>query len=126
MVHNPRQVAPPDAGGRLQELLAGLWLRSRGSIEERVRMLRANSGALRIDAGNAGARRAGADVAHKLAGILGTFGLPEGTHSARRIEVLLESGAPLQPGDLEAMEREIAQIEAMIDARSREADGGQA
>jgi HPt (histidine-containing phosphotransfer) domain-containing protein len=118
--HSPH-AAPEEVTGKLHDLLATLWARSRQSISERVDTLRAADRALRANPADKHARRAGADAAHKLAGILGTFGLPEGTNTARRVEVMLESSAPLQPYDLESLQRSIDQLHQMIEAKSKDA-----
>jgi HPt (histidine-containing phosphotransfer) domain-containing protein len=76
---------------------------------------------LRTNPAEKHARRAGADAAHKLAGILGTFGLPEGTDLARRIEVMLEAAAPVRPFDLDTLQRTIDQLQQMIEAKSKDA-----
>jgi HPt (histidine-containing phosphotransfer) domain-containing protein len=84
-------------------------------------VLRAAHRNLRTNPADKNARRAGADAAHKLAGILGTFGLPDGTNLARRVELLLESSAPLRPFDLEGLQQTIDQLQQMIEAKSKDA-----
>jgi HPt (histidine-containing phosphotransfer) domain-containing protein len=118
--HSPH-AAPEEVTGKLHDLLATLWARSRQSISDRVDTLRAAHRALRANLADKPARRAGADAAHKLAGILGTFGLPEGTNIARRVEVMLGSSASLQPYDLESLQRAIDQLHQMIEAKSKDA-----
>ena len=113
--------APEEVTGKLHDLLATLWARSRQTISERVEVLRAAHRNLRANPADKNARRAGADAAHKLAGILGTFGLPDGTNLARRIELLLESSAPLRPFDLEGLQQTIDQLQQMIEAKSKDA-----
>lgn len=113
--------APEEVTGKLHDLLATLWARSRQTISERVEVLRAAHRTLRTNPTDKNARRAGADAAHKLAGILGTFGLPDGTNLARRVELLLESSAPLRPFDLEGLQQTIDQLQQMIEAKSKDA-----
>ncbi len=113
--------APEEVTGKLHDLLATLWARSRQTISERVEVLRATHRSLRTNPADKKARRAGADAAHKLAGILGTFGLPDGTNLARRVELLLESSAPLRPFDLEGLQQTIDQLQQMIEAKSKDA-----
>jgi hypothetical protein len=117
----PPQAAPEEVTGKLHDLLATLWSRSRETIGERLDVLRATHRALRANPADKNARRAGADAAHKLAGILGTFGLPEGTNLARHAEVMLESAAPIRPFDLESLQKAIDQLHLMIEAKSRDA-----
>ena len=118
--HSPH-AAPEEVTGKLHDLLATLWARSRQTISDRVDTLRATHRALRANPADKHARRAGADAAHKLAGILGTFGLPEGTNIARHVELMLGSSAPLQPYDLDSLQRTIDQLHQMIEAKSKDA-----
>ncbi len=119
-IHSPH-AAPEEATGKLHELLTTLWSRSRQTIVERVDVLRAAHRSLRVNPSDAHALHDGADAAHKLAGILGTFGLPEGTNIARRIEVMMESGAPIRSFDLETLQVSIEQLHQMIEAKSKDA-----
>lgn len=119
-IHSPH-ASPEEVTGKLHDLLATLWARSRQTITERVDVLRATHRTLRSNPVDRNARRAGADAAHKLAGILGTFGLPEGTNLARRVELMLESPAPIHPFDLEGLQQTIDQLHQMIEAKSKDA-----
>ena len=115
------QAAPEEVTGKLHDLLASLWARSRQTIGDRLDVLRATHRTLRTNPADRNARRAGADAAHKLAGILGTFGLPEGTNLARRVELMLESHAPIGSFDLEGLQQTIDQLHQMIEAKSKDA-----
>jgi HPt (histidine-containing phosphotransfer) domain-containing protein len=117
----PSHAAPEEVTGKLHDLLATLWSRSRETISERLDVLRTAHRVLRTTPGDRTARRAGADAAHKLAGILGTFGLPEGTNLARHIEVMLDSDAAIRPFDLDTLQRAIDQLHQMIEAKSKDA-----
>jgi HPt (histidine-containing phosphotransfer) domain-containing protein len=119
-IHSPH-AAPEEVTGKLHDLLATLWSRSQQNINERLDVLRTAHRTLRTNPADKSGRRAGADAAHKLAGILGTFGLPEGTNLARRIEVMLESAAPIRSFDLESLQRTIDQLHLMIEAKSKDA-----
>ncbi|HZD76452.1 MAG TPA: Hpt domain-containing protein [Acidobacteriaceae bacterium] len=116
----PPHAAPEEVTGKLHDLLATLWSRSRETISERLDVLRTTHRILRTNPADKNARRAGADAAHKLAGILGTFGLPDGTNLARHAEIMLESGAPIRPFELDALQRAIDQLHLMIEAKSRD------
>ena len=115
------QAASEDVSAKLHDLLTTLWARSRQTINERLDALRMSLRSLRANSGDAAARKSGGDAAHKLAGILGTFGLPEGTEIARRIELMLESAAPLRAFDLEFLQTAIDQLHQMIEAKSQDA-----
>jgi HPt (histidine-containing phosphotransfer) domain-containing protein len=118
---HPPHAAPEEVTGKLHDLLATLWSRSQQNISDRLDVLRTAHRTLRTNPADNNARRAGADAAHKLAGILGTFGLPEGTNLARRIEVMLESATPIRPFDLDGVQRTINQLQQMIEAKSKDA-----
>jgi HPt (histidine-containing phosphotransfer) domain-containing protein len=113
--------APDEVSKQLHELLSTLWSRSRETIAERLDVLRITLRALRANPADAAARKAGGDAAHKLAGILGTFGLPQGTELARRSEVMLEAPGPIRPYDLDALQQAIDQLHQMIEAKSKDA-----
>lgn len=118
--HSPH-AAPEEVTGKLHELLTTLWSRSRQTIGDRLDVLRTSHRTLRLSPSDMHARRTGADAAHKLAGILGTFGLPDGTELARRIEIMLESPAPIRSFDLDALQHAIDQLHQMIEAKSKDA-----
>jgi HPt (histidine-containing phosphotransfer) domain-containing protein len=86
---------PPEPEKGLQELLDTLWKNNYPKLLERLRILREAHRKLSAGTLDPQARHDGEDAAHKLAGILGTFGLPEGSALASKIEVLLaqEAGA---------------------------------
>lgn len=76
-------------------LLAGLWVKIRPLVEERIATL--DGAAAEVAAAGSlgeGARKDAQSAAHKLAGSLGMYGYDEGTRVARELEVLLESSSP--------------------------------
>ncbi|HWG21689.1 MAG TPA: Hpt domain-containing protein [Terracidiphilus sp.] len=81
--------------GRLSDALEILWKKFQPQIEERVAVLEAANRALAEGALTAEAREAAHAAAHKLAGILGTFGLAEGTALAREVEGMYGGDAAL-------------------------------
>jgi HPt (histidine-containing phosphotransfer) domain-containing protein len=109
-----------ETAAKLHDLLATLWCRSQETIAERLAVVRASYQSLQKNAADRAARRSGADAAHKLAGILGTFGLPAGTELARQTEIALEADAPLTTAQLAGMGEVIQQLASMIDQKSRE------
>ena len=119
-LHSPHST-PEEVTGKLHELLTNLWSRSQQTIGDRLNVLHASHRTLRATPTDTGARRAGADAAHKLAGILGTFGLPAGTEVARRIEVLLDSSATLRKFELDTLQHSIVQLQQLIEEKSRTA-----
>lgn len=82
----------------LEAAIAALWDQSRVELLERVALLQhagADLGQGRL--GPDGARTAAAE-AHKLAGLLGTFGLADGTTLARRLEHAFGAGPDAAEG----------------------------
>jgi HPt (histidine-containing phosphotransfer) domain-containing protein len=74
---------------QLQKKMAELWMRHLPEITERVGVLERACSAL--EGGNLSLeeRLAASSAAHKLAGVLGTFGRTRGTEIAREAEGLL-------------------------------------
>ena len=76
------------SGSSLNEAMDRLWTKFLPQMEQRVSTLR--EAAARVSAGNLSVEEQGhaCAEAHKLAGVLGTFGLQEGTELAREAETL--------------------------------------
>ncbi len=72
----------------MNEALDRLWKQFLPQIEERVAALESAGAALAADKLSHDQREAAHAAAHKLAGILGTFGLTKGTILAREAELL--------------------------------------
>jgi HPt (histidine-containing phosphotransfer) domain-containing protein len=83
----------PDHAREMDELLQALWVKNYPILVERLKTIRAAKD--KLDAGSLDnqARKDGEEAAHKLAGILGTFGLPQGSVLASKIEALLAGDA---------------------------------
>ena len=75
--------------------------------------LQAAIAALRADALDAEGATAATGEAHKLAGALGTFGIPEGTIQARAIERTLTAGATA--ADAPALAERVAVLRAVVE-----------
>jgi len=65
-----------------------MWAQYLPQIEERVALLEAAAQALAADRLSKEQHEAAKDAAHKLAGVLGTFGLTRGTDLARELEIM--------------------------------------
>jgi HPt (histidine-containing phosphotransfer) domain-containing protein len=87
MNQNPSQAA------QVQAMLTVMWKSSRPIIAERVRTLRGAQQSLAEGELEIVARKDAESAAHKLAGILGTFGLPEGSAFASKIERMMAQKA---------------------------------
>jgi HPt (histidine-containing phosphotransfer) domain-containing protein len=80
-----------NAADKTAKLLAGLWLRNRPIVEERIAVLDRAADAASVGLLEESLRKEGVSAAHKLAGSLGMYGYEEGTRIAREMEVLLSS-----------------------------------
>lgn len=69
-----------------QDALQAIWMRSRETLQQRIEVLERAAGALLEDRLTPEARSTARIEAHRLAGSLGTFGIPEGSEHARAIE----------------------------------------
>lgn len=103
-----------DAAAIIAARLAELWRTSRPSILERVAALHAAHDALFRNPEDAEARSQGREAAHKLSGVLGVFGLPQGSELAFTMESLLMSGNPLTPEDVIWLGEQIEALDAVI------------
>ncbi|MFL5540388.1 MAG: response regulator [Longimicrobiaceae bacterium] len=120
--------SPAAAAGR--ERVAGalgeLWPRARATMLDRVAVLEQAARAA-SDGRLVGAlRQRAADEAHRLAGALGTFGVPEGTRLARELETRYAGGAYLTAGDGAELAEAAARLRAEIEGRAAEAPAGPA
>ncbi len=101
----------------LTEAMNQLWTRFLPQIEERVTVLERAAIALAGGALNSAQREQASSAAHKLAGVLGTFGLAEGTDLAREAEDYYSSEPKINP-DAAQRQAEIAErLRAMLKAR---------
>lgn len=101
---------------KLHQLLAGLWERSRETIAVHVGVLQhAKSLADRNQLDEAARARA-VDSAHKLAGVLGTFGLPRGTELARVAEEAFGTSGAMSQVKLEGLGSALNELDSLIQA----------
>jgi HPt (histidine-containing phosphotransfer) domain-containing protein len=85
----------PAIAAQLQAKLQVLWEGSKSTILERLDTLNAAQKRLASDPADHKASQSGLEAAHKLAGVLGIFGLPEGSEVASEIEHLFKEHQPL-------------------------------
>ena len=103
-----------DAAAQLAAKLNELWRASRPLILERMAVLHGTQTALAANLADTAARREGREAAHKLAGVLGTFGLPRGSELASALEKILMADTPLTAADLTTLTTHIAELESVI------------
>jgi HPt (histidine-containing phosphotransfer) domain-containing protein len=110
----------PDENGqsqeqKLQSMISALWDRSRHTVVERAALLRTAGDLLAHNRLDEATQMNAVDSAHKLAGVLGTFGLPRGTDLAREAEVLFgQSGKPGKT-EIERLQVLLAELTHLID-----------
>jgi len=109
-----------DAAAKLAERLTELWRSSKSTVLERMLTLRSACERLTQEPSDADARTRGLEAAHKLSGVLGVFGLPQGSEIASSIEFLLETKGPLTAETLTALQRRVADLDAVIASKPDE------
>ena len=104
-----------DAPGEdnLSEALDRLWAQFLPLINERIAVLAAAAATSATSRLSAEQQEAAKSAAHKLAGVLGTYGLPRGTQVARELETMyscLEDPGALLSAHLASLAAELRQI----------------
>jgi HPt (histidine-containing phosphotransfer) domain-containing protein len=100
---------------KLQAMISALWERSRHTVVERAALLR-TAGDLLVDHRlDQATQRSAVDSAHKLAGVLGTFGLPRGTDLAREAEELFGQSMPPSKREIERLQVLLVELTHLID-----------
>ena len=100
---------------KLQTMISALWERSRHTVVERAAMLRTAGDLLVANRLDQATQLSAVDSAHKLAGVLGTFGLPRGTDLAREAEVLFSQSTPPGKVEIERLQVLLAELTRLID-----------
>jgi HPt (histidine-containing phosphotransfer) domain-containing protein len=114
----PPSAQAPDAQSqeqKLQTMISALWERSRHTVVERAAMLRTAGDLLVANRLDQATQLSAVDSAHKLAGVLGTFGLPRGTDLAREAEVLFGQSTPPSKVEIERLQVLLAELTRLID-----------
>ena len=123
-MNNKNRVSPDDNGHsteaqsqeqKLQTMISALWERSRHTVVERAALLRTAGDLLSDNSLDQATQQKAVDSAHKLAGVLGTFGLPQGTDLAREAEVLFGQSTPLGRDEIDRLQLLLAELTRLID-----------
>jgi HPt (histidine-containing phosphotransfer) domain-containing protein len=114
---NDRDASGAPAKANLNQALDQLWVRFLPEIEERVNVLAAAAASLGQGKLGTPEREAAHAAAHKLAGVLGTFGLVRGTELARELEVAFESGSGIDRATAVRLGGTVAELRTMIESR---------
>ena len=109
----------PDSNGKeMEALLQTLWRQNYGVLQERLRLIRSACDELAAGSLDDQTRSEGEAAAHKLAGILGTFGLPQGSALASKIEVSLSSAESAGKCGAPQLQSWLEELEAVVASRS--------
>jgi HPt (histidine-containing phosphotransfer) domain-containing protein len=104
-----------------QPSLAGaldvLWAKFLPENEERVATLEAASAGCAHGSLSEDQREAAASAAHKLAGVLGTFGLTRGTELARELELMFSQPVARDPASGKRMVEIAAHLRSILASR---------
>jgi HPt (histidine-containing phosphotransfer) domain-containing protein len=112
---DPISPEPQSQEQKLQTMLSALWDRSRHTVVERAAVLQAAGALLRDDRLDEATRQSAVDSAHKLAGVLGTFGLPHGTELAREAEIFFGRSTPPGKKEIEQLQVLLAELARLVD-----------
>jgi HPt (histidine-containing phosphotransfer) domain-containing protein len=106
-----------DLSAQLAAKIEMLWRSSKAVVFERLSVLHLSSRRLAASPADAEACRSGREAAHKLAGVLGVFGLPQGSELASRIEVILGRENPIAPEELQVLDKLVHSLDAVISSK---------
>ena len=101
----------------IAEAMNRLWEKFLPQIEERVTILQNAAASLATGNLEPNDRQKAAEEAHKLAGVLGTFGLNEGTNLAREAESLYDGSLDEIRPFTARLSAIAAQLQKMISVR---------
>ena len=101
----------------LNQALDGLWTKFLPLIEERVALLESAAAAFAAGQIPADDQQTAGAAAHKLAGVLGSFGLTTGTALARELETLFLSRIDPEPALSASLISRAAELRAIVQNR---------
>lgn len=103
----------PDLTGALDRL----WAQFLPQMNERIEAIEAANRALALGKLTINQRGDANSAAHKLAGVLGTFGLTKGTVLAREAEMLFSSESEIEESTLPRLQEIVQQLRQIIESR---------
>jgi HPt (histidine-containing phosphotransfer) domain-containing protein len=106
----------PAQAAQLKAALDQVWQKSLPLLRDRVSTLEQALTAIQANQLSPELRANAALEAHRLAGLLGTFGYPEGTDAARMFEIVFDSDAILQPGLAETLAPALNTLRTIVSA----------
>ena len=118
---NPPTQPGPLTDAALSQAMDGLWARFLPEIKARVSVLEAGTQAASEGKLTAKQRETSQTAAHKLAGVLGTFGLTRGTVLARELELTFARESSLSRDAGAQLAGIAAELRSMIESRKSSA-----
>lgn len=107
------------AQAELAAALDRLWKQYLPELEERVAVLECAATAVTAEALSAQLREQAHFAAHKLAGVLGTFGVAEGTDLAREAERFYSGVDEAENSSVERITQIPVRLRSLLTARSK-------
>jgi HPt (histidine-containing phosphotransfer) domain-containing protein len=104
--------------GSVHEAIEAVWRASRGELARRIATLEEAIRALRSDELDDELRGRAICDAHKLAGVLGTFGLATGSALSRELQQSLEAAGEPPPGELARLAELVLALRAEFENRT--------
>jgi len=101
----------------LSQAIDRLWVRFLPEIKERIAVLQAAADSLTAGTFTASRRETAYAAAHKLAGVLGTFGITRGTVLARELETNFSREDGPDPAAGKRLAAIAAELRAMVESR---------
>jgi HPt (histidine-containing phosphotransfer) domain-containing protein len=101
----------------LAEALDLLWARFLPEMKQRIAILEAAAAAFAANTFTIPEQKDANAAAHKLAGVLGTFGLTKGTVLARELEMLYSREDGPEPADGPSLISIAAELHALVENR---------
>jgi HPt (histidine-containing phosphotransfer) domain-containing protein len=101
----------------LSDAMDKLWTRFLPEIQERITVLETANHALASNKLSHDQRNAAHSACHKLAGVLGTFGLTKGTVLAREAEIFYSGDAESDPSSITWLTGIAEQLKAIVASR---------
>src|SRR6185437_6721437 len=112
-----QQDSPPPTS--LAAALDRIWQRHLPEIEDRLAVLESAAAATAAGTLTAEQRQAARAAAHNLAGVLGSFGLVEGTAPARETELHYAAKSVADPQDGSHLAGMAAALRVLVESRNR-------
>ena len=107
----------PNGQPALDEALDRMWIQFLPQIKERLDLLDSAAAAFAANQLTIEQHEAANAAAHKLAGVLGTFGLTKGTVLARELEMMYSRDGGPDPALGAQLTSIAAELRAIIDSR---------